>query len=71
MAADALDPGVVLDKLKHELEGRYYTITGHKLDRYILVDSITPKTSLDREMLDEMLDEMLAPNETLSKSEVQ
>jgi len=71
MAADALDPGVVLDKLKHELVGRYYTITGHKLDRYILVDSITPKTSLDREMLDEMLDEMLAPNETLSKSEVQ
>ncbi|MFI5384070.1 MAG: replication protein A, partial [Methanosarcina thermophila] len=69
--ADALDPGVVLDKLKHELVGRYYTITGHKLDRYILVDSITPKTSLDREMLDEMLDEMLAPNETLSKSEVQ
>lgn len=67
MAADALDPGVVLDNLKHELVGRYYTVTGHKLDRYILVDSITPKTSLDREMLDEML----SLNETLARMEVQ
>lgn len=67
MAADALDPGVVLDNLKQELLGRYYTVTGHKLDRYILVDSITPKTSLDIEMLDEML----ALNETLTKLEVQ
>jgi len=67
MAADALDPGVVLDNLKHELVGRYYTVTGHKLDRYILVDSISPKTSLDREMLDEML----SLNETLAKMEVQ
>ncbi|WP_292375762.1 replication protein A [Methanosarcina sp. UBA411] len=58
MAADALDPGVVLDKLKNELVGRYYTVTGHKLDRYILVDSITPRTSLDREMIDEMLVEL-------------
>lgn len=67
MAADALDPGVVLDNLKQELLGRYYTVTGHKLDRYILVDSITPKTSLDREMIDEIL----ALNETLPKLEVQ
>lgn len=58
MAADALDPGVVLDKLKNELVGRYYTVTGHKLDRYILVDSITPRTSLDREIIDEMLVEL-------------
>lgn len=58
MAADALDPGVVMDKLKTELVGRYYTVTGHKLDRYILVDSITPRTSLDREMIDEMLVEL-------------
>ena len=57
MAADALDPGVVLDKLKHELIGRYYTASGHKLDRYILADSITPMTSLDRGLLKEMLSE--------------
>ena len=48
MAADALDPGVVLDKLKHELIGRYYTVSGHKFDRYVLANSITPITSLDR-----------------------
>ena len=57
MAADALDPGVVLDKLKHELVGRYYTVSGHKLDRYILADSIVPMTSLDRGILEEMLSE--------------
>lgn len=58
MAADALDPGVVLDKLKHELVGKYYTASGHKLDRYILVESITPKTSLNKELLEEMLAEL-------------
>jgi replication factor A1 len=57
MAADALDPGVVLDKLKHELVGRYYIVSGHKLDRYILADSIVPMTSLDRGLLEEMLSE--------------
>lgn len=57
MAADALDPGVVLDKLKHELIGRYYTVSGHKLDRYVLADSITPITSLDRGILEEILTE--------------
>jgi replication factor A1 len=55
MAADALDPGVVLDKLKQELVGRYYTATGHKLDRFILADSIVPMTSLNRDLLEEML----------------
>lgn len=58
MAADALDPGVVLDKLKHELLGKYYTVTGHKLDRYILVESITPIASLDKEIFGEMLTEL-------------
>jgi replication factor A1 len=58
MAADALDPGVVLDKLKHELLGRYYIVSGHKLDRYILADSITRRTSLDRELLTEMFTEL-------------
>ena len=58
MAADALDPGVVLEKLKHELLGRYYTVSGHKFERYILANSITPKTSLDGEMIKEMLAEL-------------
>ncbi|MGB9929638.1 MAG: replication protein A [Methanosarcina sp.] len=58
MAADALDPGVVLDKLRHELVGRYYTVTGHKLDRYILVESISQSNSLDKELLEETLTEL-------------
>jgi replication factor A1 len=40
MAAEALDPGVVLDKLKLDLVGRYFTVSGRKMDRYILADSI-------------------------------
>ena len=64
MAADALDPGVVLDKLKHELIGRYYTASGHKLDRYILTDSITPITSLDSGLLEEVLTELKKSSET-------
>jgi replication factor A1 len=64
MAADALDPGVVLDKLKHELIGRYYTASGHKLDRYILTDSITPITSLDSGLLEEVLTELKMSSET-------
>lgn len=58
MAADALDPGVVLDRLKQELIGKYYTVSGPKLDRYVLVESIAPKDSLDRELLEEMLVEL-------------
>ena len=64
MAADALDPGVVLDKLKHELIGRYYIASGHKLDRYILTDSITPITSLDSGLLEEVLTELEMSSET-------
>ena len=63
MAADALDPGVVLDNLKHELVGRYYTASGHKLDRYILADSITFITSLDSGLLEEVLTELGIHNE--------
>ena len=64
MAADALDPGVVLDKLKHELVGRYYTVSGHKLDRYILTESITLITTLDRSLLEEVLSELEISCET-------
>lgn len=67
MAADALDPGVVLDKLKHELVGRYYIVSGHKLDRYILAESITPMTSMDKGILEEML----ADQGTLTEPEVE
>ncbi|HIE31497.1 MAG TPA: replication protein A [Methanosarcinales archaeon] len=40
MAVDALDHNVVLDEMKKRLLGRYYTITGSILDRYLLVESV-------------------------------
>ena len=64
MAADALDPGVVLDKLKHELVGRYYTVSGHRLDRYILAESIGTITSLNRDLLEEVRTELEMSSET-------
>ena len=41
MATEALDHAVVLDIFKSKLVGRYYVVTGKKLDRFILVNSIT------------------------------
>ena len=40
MATEALDQAVVLDVIKSKLVGRYYVVTGAKLDRFILVDTI-------------------------------
>ena len=58
MAADALDQGVVLDMIKNKLVGKYYTVTGPRLDRYILVDSIEPESKLDDALLDDLLAEV-------------
>lgn len=40
MATEALDQAVVLDVIKNKLVGRYYVVTGAKLDRFILVNTI-------------------------------
>ncbi len=40
MATEALDQSVVLDVIKTKMVGRYYIVTGPKLDRFILVDRI-------------------------------
>lgn len=40
MATEALDQSVVLDTIKSKLIGRYFCVSGGKLDRFILVDSI-------------------------------
>ena len=58
MAADALDQAVVLDMIKNKLVGKYYTVTGPRLDRYILVDSIEPESKLDNALLDDLLAEV-------------
>ncbi|MCZ7394106.1 MAG: replication factor A [Candidatus Methanoperedens sp.] len=56
MATEALDQGVVLDFMKNKLVGRYYVVTGRKLDRFILVDSI----KLDVKPIDEDIKRLLA-----------
>ncbi len=40
MAIEALDPYVVLEMIKNKLIGRYFEVTGAKIGRFILVDSI-------------------------------
>ncbi|WP_440953413.1 replication protein A [Methanococcoides sp. FTZ1] len=57
MAADALDQGVVLDQMKLNLLGKYYTVTGSKMDRNILVDSIEEQAELSPETIDELISE--------------
>lgn len=55
MASEALDPNVVLDYLKEKLMGKYYTVTGPKLDRYILVETIEQQSRFDENELDELI----------------
>jgi replication factor A1 len=55
LAADALDQGVVLDHIKNRMVGRYYTVTGPRLDRYILVESIELRSNLDAALLEELI----------------
>lgn len=55
LAADALDQGVVLEQMKKILVGKYYTVSGSRVERYLLVDSINEKTTLDPAELDELI----------------
>ncbi len=58
MAVDALDHNVVLDEMKKRLLGRYYTMTGSVLDRYLLVESVQlVEGTLDHE-IDSLLTEV-------------
>jgi len=57
MAADALDQGVVLEAMKQKLVGKYYTVSGPRVDRYILVESIKRESILDHELLAELIHE--------------
>ena len=45
MATEALDQAVVLDVIKSKLVGRYFIVSGAKLDRFILVDTIKLDTT--------------------------
>jgi replication factor A1 len=57
MAADALDQGVVLEAMKQKLVGKYYTVSGARVDRYILVESIKKESILDPKLLAELINE--------------
>jgi replication factor A1 len=56
MATEALDQAVVLDMIKSKLVGRYYVVSGAKLDRFILVNSIKQ----DAKLIDEEIKKILA-----------
>ncbi len=56
MATEALDQVVVLDMIKSKLVGRYYVVSGAKLDRFLLVESIKP----DVKPMDEDMKRILA-----------
>jgi replication factor A1 len=58
MAVDALDHSVVLDEMKKRLLGRYYTMTGSVLDRYLLVENIQPVEGVPDHEIDTMLAEV-------------
>lgn len=55
LAADALDQGIVLEKMKESLVGRYYCVHGSRVDRYLLVESISPIFAYDPAELDELI----------------
>ncbi len=56
MATEALDQAVVLDMIKQKIVGRYFVVTGAKLDRFILVETIQP----DVKPLEESISRLLA-----------
>lgn len=57
MAADALDQGVVLEAMKQKLVGKYYKVSGPRVDRYLLVESIEQESVLDQKLLAELIQE--------------
>ena len=58
MAVDALDHSVVLDEMKKRLLGRYYTMSGSILDRYVLVEGIQPVEGVPDNAVDALLAEV-------------
>ncbi len=61
MATEALDQAVVLDMIKSKLVGRYFVVSGAKLDRFILVDSIKPDVKPIEEDIKRLLAASAAP----------
>ena len=55
MAMEALDHEVVRGLMEERLMGKYYTVTGPRVDRYILVESISESPSVSIADADELL----------------
>jgi replication factor A1 len=55
LAADALDQGVVLEQMKNLLVGKYYTVVGSRVDRYLIAESLSLDSSFDPAELDELI----------------
>ncbi|MBA1340555.1 MAG: hypothetical protein C5S40_00215 [ANME-2 cluster archaeon] len=60
MATKELDQEVVLIKIKEGLLGKYYSIKGPRLDRYILVEQISPLPPMEAGKVDALLTQLEA-----------
>jgi replication factor A1 len=52
---EALDHEVVNGIIEERLVGRYYTVKGSRIDRYLLVETINEKPSIDMKEVDELM----------------
>jgi replication factor A1 len=55
MAMEALDHEIVRSVIESKLMGRYYSITGPRVDRYLLVESISEVPPVSISVVDELL----------------
>jgi len=55
MAMEALDHEVVRSLIESKLMGRYYSITGPRIDRYLLVESINEIPPVSPSQIDELI----------------
>jgi len=58
MATDALDQDVVVDRLREELVGKYYTIVGNNMEQSVLVTSINAMDVVDAAEVETTLSEV-------------
>jgi replication factor A1 len=59
MATEALDHSVVKDAIKSKIIGRYYTIIGIKIDRYLIAKNIQ-QTKISKETVDKLQTQILS-----------
>jgi replication factor A1 len=55
MAMEALDHEVVRSMIESKLTGRYFSVTGPRIDRYLLVETINEVPPLEASSVDELI----------------